>query len=254
MPAKLFVMLISLLTSVLVLTSPSVLTWVIATPTPTPTTTPLAPTFTPSPTATLDPFANIPTATPLGEANPLQLQATPFPTLSPTPTASTFNPAFVRIGWNRSAAFVSPLTGRPVEGRISQGFGCSVYFSGRRGPDCPASAPWFHAGLDLAASAGTPVRAALSGTVTFAGPDGRGPRCGREQGYGLGVVIEAGEWQALYAHLAEVRVAPGQAVEPDTVIGRVGASGCATGAHLHFGLKYRGQLVDPLRGEVGCTE
>jgi murein DD-endopeptidase MepM/ murein hydrolase activator NlpD len=140
------------------------------------------------------------------------------------------------------------LDGWPVSGRLTQAFGCSAYYTGIRGPDCEANQPWFHDGLDLAAWPGAPVRAALTGTVTFAGADGVGPRCGGYQGYGLGVVIDGGDgWQALYAHLAEVKVAVGQQVGPDTVIGTIGDTGCTSGTHLHFSLKHNGRLVDPLK-------
>ncbi|RME69888.1 MAG: M23 family metallopeptidase, partial [Chloroflexi bacterium] len=54
-------------------------------------------------------------------------------------------------------------------------------------------------------------------------------------------------WQALYAHLSRVDVRVGQVVGPETLIGAVGSTGCATGPHLHFGLRYRGRLVDPER-------
>jgi murein DD-endopeptidase MepM/ murein hydrolase activator NlpD len=90
----------------------------------------------------------------------------------------------------------------------------------------------------------------LTGTVTFAGPDGDGPPCnpqsGAYRGYGLGIIIDNGHgWQALYAHLAEIKAIPGQPVTPDTVIGLTGNTGCATGPHLHFGLRRNGELVDP---------
>jgi murein DD-endopeptidase MepM/ murein hydrolase activator NlpD len=102
--------------------------------------------------------------------------------------------------------------------------------------------------VDLATWPGAPVRAALSGTVIFAGPDGVGPSCGGYRGYGLGVVVDTGAgWQALYAHLSEIKVAVGQAVTAETVIGSVGETGCGTGPHLHFGLRRAGTLVDPVR-------
>jgi murein DD-endopeptidase MepM/ murein hydrolase activator NlpD len=144
-----------------------------------------------------------------------------------------------------------PLVGWPVAGRISQGFGCSPYYTGRPGPGCPAEAPWFHDGVDIAAPAGAPVRAAITGAVIFAGADGSGPACGRYRGYGLGVVIatEAG-WQTLYAHLAQIDVVVGQMVRPETIIGAVGETGCVSGAHLHFGLRDGATLVDP-RSHVG---
>ncbi len=147
-----------------------------------------------------------------------------------------------------------PLAGWPATGVIKQGFGCSPYYTGVAGPGCPAGSPWFHDGLDIAAPAGTPVRASLAGTVIFAGPDGSGPLCpGGYQGYGLAVVIDndAG-WQALYAHLSRIDVTTKQVVTPDTVIGAVGDTGCVSGAHLHFGLRRDGILVDP--GEVAGSQ
>jgi murein DD-endopeptidase MepM/ murein hydrolase activator NlpD len=134
-----------------------------------------------------------------------------------------------------------------VEGRITQGFGCSPYYTGLVGPDCPAEAPWFHDGLDIGVYPGRPVRAALTGTVIFAGPDGSGPLCrGGYRGYGLGVIVDNGAgWQALYAHLSRLEVAEGQAVWPETIVGAVGETGCVSGPHLHFGLRHKGELVDP---------
>ncbi|MCB0153227.1 MAG: M23 family metallopeptidase, partial [Anaerolineae bacterium] len=146
-----------------------------------------------------------------------------------------------------TAAAPAPLVGWPVRGRISQPFGCSRFYSGRPGPACPAEAPWFHDGLDLAVPVGQPVRAAISGTVRFAGADGSGPACGRYRGYGLAVVIDSGSgWQTLYAHLSDLFVVTGQPVRPDTLIGLSGATGCVSGPHLHFGLRGPMGLVDPV--------
>ena len=142
----------------------------------------------------------------------------------------------------------SPLVGWPAGGQMTQAFGCSVYYSGIAGPNCPAATPWFHDGVDIGAPVGRPVRAAMAGTIIFAGPDGSGPVCNDGyRGYGLGVVIDNGQgWQTLYAHLSRLDVETGQVVTAQTIIGAVGESGCATGPHLHFGLKYDGVLVDPV--------
>lgn len=134
----------------------------------------------------------------------------------------------------------------PVEGQVTQGFGCSPYYTGVAGPGCPDDRPWFHDGVDIATAVGSPVKAGISGSVIFAGPAGSGPECGDYRGYGLAVVVDSGDgWQALYAHLAKISVTPGQWAGPDTVIGYVGNTGCVTGAHLHFGLRHNGDLVDP---------
>jgi murein DD-endopeptidase MepM/ murein hydrolase activator NlpD len=129
---------------------------------------------------------------------------------------------------------------------MTQGFGCTPYHTGVTGPDCPDEAPWFHDGVDIANSAGVPVRAAISGTVIFAGTDSSGPACGDWYGYGLTVIVDSGQgWQTLYGHLSRIDVAVGQVLLPDSIIGAIGQTGCASGPHLHFGLNYRGVLVDP---------
>jgi murein DD-endopeptidase MepM/ murein hydrolase activator NlpD len=142
----------------------------------------------------------------------------------------------------------------PLDGRVTQGFGCSPYYTGIPGPGCPAEAFWFHDGIDIAAPIGTPARAGMTGTVVFAGADGDGPLCNRGyRGYGLAVLVDGGNgrppgegWQALYAHLSRIDVAVGDVVRPDTVLGASGDTGCVSGAHLHFGLRRDGALVDPL--------
>jgi len=84
----------------------------------------------------------------------------------------------------------------------------------------------FHSGVDIAASYGSPVVAAESGTVTRAGYYG---------GYGLCIDINHGGGVVTrYAHLSSAAVKPGQKVERGQFIGRAGASGHATGPHLHF--------------------
>jgi murein DD-endopeptidase MepM/ murein hydrolase activator NlpD len=165
-----------------------------------------------------------------------------------TPRLEPINTATVPQGWLSSQIPLAdtPLVGWPFRGALTQGFGCSPFYTGLPGPGCPSNQPWFHDGLDLAAWSGAPVRAALTGTVIFAGPDGDGPLCGSYRGYGLGVVVDNGAgWQALYAHLSQIKVTVGQTVVPETIIGLAGDTGCVTGPHLHFGLRHSGKLVDP---------
>jgi murein DD-endopeptidase MepM/ murein hydrolase activator NlpD len=135
-----------------------------------------------------------------------------------------------------------------VAGPVTQGFGCSPYYTGIPGPGCTAEAFWFHDGVDIAAPIGTSVRSTLDGRVAFAGPDGDGPLCNRGyHGYGLAVVVDdGGGRQALYAHLSRVDVTVSQAVEAGAVVGLSGDTGCVSGPHLHFGLRHDGKLVDPL--------
>lgn len=94
-----------------------------------------------------------------------------------------------------------------------------------------------HDGYDLAAAAGTPIRAAKSGKVTFAG---------RRGGYGQAVILaHAGGWSTLYGHASRLAVKPGQAVNAGQVIAYVGSTGHSTGPHLHYELRRNGRAVDP---------
>ena len=96
----------------------------------------------------------------------------------------------------------------------------------------------FHAGIDIAAASGTPASAAASGRVSFAG---------RDDGYGLLVVVaHAGGVRTLYAHLSGTRVHVRQRVRAGERIGSVGATGDATGPHLHFEVRVRDAAVDPI--------
>jgi hypothetical protein len=97
----------------------------------------------------------------------------------------------------------------------------------------------FHAGLDFPAPNGTPVAAAGDGLVVGAGWwDG---------GFGKTVqlVHDQGGVTTIYAHLSELRVKAGQRVARGATIGLVGATGDATGPHLHFEVRLRGAAVDP---------
>ena len=97
----------------------------------------------------------------------------------------------------------------------------------------------FHAGIDIPAPKGTPVAAAGSGRVVFAGSSG--------SGWGRMVLIAHGSGvRSRYAHLSRVSVRVGQRVGTGSIIGRVGATGEATGPHLHFEVLMRGANVDPL--------
>jgi peptidoglycan hydrolase-like protein with peptidoglycan-binding domain len=97
----------------------------------------------------------------------------------------------------------------------------------------------FHAGLDLPAFYGARVRAARRGRVVRAGWDGGG--------YGYLIVIRHRRHvRTMYAHLSHIGVHRGEHVVAGERIGRVGASGEATGPHLHFEVRRRGAAVDPL--------
>ncbi len=129
----------------------------------------------------------------------------------------------------------------PVEASVSQGFGCTAFDREPRGPGCPPQAPFFHAGVDLAAPIGTPVRVVEAGVAHIP------PDLGPYVGYGKQVLVEhqAG-LSSRYAHLSAILVAPGAAVQAGQVIGLVGSTGSSTGPHLHFEIQVLGRAVDPL--------
>lgn len=95
-----------------------------------------------------------------------------------------------------------------------------------------------HAGLDLAAPMGTPVKAAADAVVVAAGPQG---------GYGLAVVLDhGGALATLYAHMSRVDVQAGDVVRRGDPVGLVGSTGASTGPHLHFEVRVSGTPVDPV--------
>ncbi|HXU88897.1 MAG TPA: M23 family metallopeptidase [Methylomirabilota bacterium] len=97
-----------------------------------------------------------------------------------------------------------------------------------------------HQAVDYAAPVGTPVWAVADGTVKQAGWDG---------GYGLCVTVRhRSGYSTLYAHLSRLGpgIRAGTRVEQRQIIGYVGATGLATGPHLHYGIAKNGQFVNPL--------
>ena len=96
----------------------------------------------------------------------------------------------------------------------------------------------FHAGLDFAASYGSTIHAADSGTVIYAGWYG---------GYGKAVIINHGKSiTTLYGHTSELYVSEGQTVQRGQAIAAVGSTGLSTGPHLHFEVRQDGTPVDPM--------
>jgi murein DD-endopeptidase MepM/ murein hydrolase activator NlpD len=97
----------------------------------------------------------------------------------------------------------------------------------------------FHTGIDIPAPTGTGVVAAAPGRVAFAG--------WLAGGWGLLVAVAHRDGtRTLYAHLSRVEVRVGERVQAGWQLGRVGATGDATGPHLHFEVRVRGAAVDPL--------
>ena len=95
-----------------------------------------------------------------------------------------------------------------------------------------------HEGVDMGAPWGTPVYATGDGRVKMTGPYDR---------YGLTVDIDHGDgYVTRYAHLAEIKVRPGQKVTRNTVIGLLGATGRTTGPHLHYEVRVNDTPRNPL--------
>jgi murein DD-endopeptidase MepM/ murein hydrolase activator NlpD len=119
---------------------------------------------------------------------------------------------------------------------MTQPFGCSSLVLEPFDPYCPTH--HVHTGVDLAAREGAPVYAAGAGTAST----GYDP-----QGAGLYVaVVSSGRVRVLYCHLSQATVTPGQIVVTGQLVGAVGATGLATGAHLHFEVQVDGRAIDPV--------
>jgi murein DD-endopeptidase MepM/ murein hydrolase activator NlpD len=128
-----------------------------------------------------------------------------------------------------AAASRSSTFSWPVTGKVTDGYGWRTHpITGKR---------QFHEGIDIAASSGTAVRAAASGTVTFAG---------WSNGYGRLVVVGHGEgYETKYGHLSRYAVSKGAKVSKGDTLGYVGQSGDATGPHLHFEITVSRQPKNP---------
>ena len=129
----------------------------------------------------------------------------------------------------------SSRMGLPVHGRLTSGFGSRFH---------PILGyVRFHDGVDLAASAGTPIVAAADGRVVGAGWRG---------GYGQEVQIaHAGGVQTLYGHMSRIAAHAGEIVRKGEVIGYVGSTGLSTGPHLHFEVTRNGRPVNPMSVKMG---
>ncbi|HHY61236.1 MAG TPA: peptidoglycan DD-metalloendopeptidase family protein [Clostridia bacterium] len=119
----------------------------------------------------------------------------------------------------------------PVEGRVTSTFGWRKNPITKRGQE-------YHEGIDIAARPGTPVKAAASGKVIFAG---------YRSGWGRVLVIDHGNgYQTQYAHNSSLLVKVGEEVEKGQIVARVGSTGRSTGSHLDFRILKDGQYIDPL--------
>lgn len=143
--------------------------------------------------------------------NQLFIPAVSTDAIAPAPAASPGDPS---TGRERVVRFLWP-----TEGTITQ------YF-------------WqFHPGIDIANDVGTPELAADGGTVVWAGWGD----------YGIYVEIDHGNgFHTVYGHMSKVAVSKGQTVAKGQLIGLMGATGRATGSHLHFEIRFEGVPQNPL--------
>ena len=128
-----------------------------------------------------------------------------------------------------------PVSAVVVGARMTQPFGCTTLVLEPFDPWCPTL--HIHTGIDLAAPLGSAVYSATAGRV-IAGYDPLGA------GQFVKVVLDAHAW-VLYGHLSALRVASGDFVVPGEVIGLVGATGLATGPHVHLQVDVDRVPVDP---------
>ncbi|MEO3775884.1 M23 family metallopeptidase [Micromonospora sp. B11E3] len=153
-------------------------------------------------------------------SSPSPSTASPSParTASSTPTAT----AKPRTTSKPTPAWVIPMKGAQITSCYGQRWGT------------------LHAGIDFAMPAGTPIHAAAAGTVVKAGDVG--------DGYGISVFVDHGNgYLTHYAHQSRTAVSVGQRVKAGQVLGYEGATGDATGPHLHFEV-HKGQMwnqIDP---------
>ncbi|MFM4648601.1 peptidoglycan DD-metalloendopeptidase family protein [Aeromonas bivalvium] len=121
------------------------------------------------------------------------------------------------------------LFDKPVQGPLSSPFGLRRFFNGEeRNP---------HSGLDFAVGAGTPIKSPAAGKVILVG------------NYffnGNTVFVDHGQGLiSMFCHLSKVDVTPGQSLPRGGIVGRVGATGRATGPHLHWNVSLNDARVDP---------
>lgn len=141
---------------------------------------------------------------------------------SPQPARQSRSPASAR-GATGAACKGLRVCG-PVDGVVS----------GRFGEARPGHR---HGGTDIAAAAGSRIRAVKGGTISFAG---------WQRGYGLCVQVDhGGGLSTFYAHCSRIGVRAGQRVDAGDCIAKVGSTGHSSGPHLHFEARQHGKRVDP---------
>ncbi len=119
----------------------------------------------------------------------------------------------------------------PVTGRISGRFGRQRIYQGEPGS--------YHSGIDIAPGNGVPFVAPADGVVVLA-------RTGFSLEGGIIIVDHGAGLNSAFIHLSSLAVAEGDSVRQGDTLGNIGASGRATGPHLHWSLMWRESRLDPL--------
>lgn len=142
--------------------------------------------------------------------------------------SQTQNPGRNNNAYGGRRAWVGGFA-RPTDGAVTSGFGMRFHPILRYNR--------MHTGVDFGGGYGAPIRATASGTVIMAGYN---------RGYGNCVILDHGNGvTSLYGHCSSIHVRYGQGVEQGQLIARIGATGLATGPHLHFEIRRNGVPVRP---------
>lgn len=165
-----------------------------------------------------------------------------FPVVRLAVVTLLFAAVLVSVGCARNRPALSVPVQRPVQEDEAERVPCQWPVN------CPAqritsrygekrSGGRIHKGLDIAAPLGTPVKATASGITSFSG---------EQTGYGKIVVVDhCNGYETAYAHLDTILTSRGTKVRRGAKIGLVGASGNATGPHLHYEVRCNKKCVDP---------
>lgn len=176
----------------------------------------------------LNPALMLASASRQGQGGPLQLLT--------TGPGGQVDPRFARLGASleRMSALEQGLSAIPNTMPSNLAMSSSS-FGYRRDPFTGAAA--FHPGIDFPGPVGSPIFAAATGRVVWAGP---------RAGYGNCVEIDHGNGlMTRYGHMSRVEARLGEEVGAGAEIGRIGSTGRSTGPHLHFEVRVNGNAVNP---------
>ncbi|BAS56500.1 peptidase M23 [Leptolyngbya boryana NIES-2135] len=133
---------------------------------------------------------------------------------------------------------------RPNQGEVSSGYGIRRYYNGVFAKD------YYHRGIDYAGGQGSAIVAPAAGRVVLIGRESQGFRV-----HGNCVGLDHGQGvESIYIHMSRIDVKEGDFVKPGQRIGAVGATGSATGPHLHWGVFVHSLAVDPTPWRTGTFE